>query len=345
MVERATRAKDRVANGGGQYFAAPIDDVSFIHSGCHLLDLALGGGWAENHVHNIVGDKSTGKTLLAIESCSNFALKYKKGKIRYRECESAFSNEYARAIGMPVDRVDFGADPVDTVEDLFEDLTKIAEGSRGPELCIVDSLDALSDRAEMGRNLDEGTYGTGKARMMSQLFRRLVRVMAKKQVTLLIISQVRSAIGVTFGDKTTRSGGRALDFYSSTIPYLSHLGTISKTVLNQRRPVAIRVRVRVKKNKIAFQGRDAEFKVRFGHGIDDLDASVQWLDVCKRLKSELGVTDKPEAFVSQVSKLPDAEYYAELARVNEAVTRVWYEIERGLIPARRKYDHAALETA
>jgi predicted ATP-dependent serine protease len=53
---------------GGNYFAHPKTKLKFIPSGCKLLDLALGGGWARGRVANIVGDKSTGKTLLCIEA-------------------------------------------------------------------------------------------------------------------------------------------------------------------------------------------------------------------------------------------------------------------------------------
>ena len=347
MVERAKRR----VNGGGNYWSAPKTDVQFIPSGCRLLDLALGGGWAENRIANIVGDKSTGKTLLAIEACANFAMKYKKskGNIRYRECEAAFSNDYAQAIGMPIERVDFGTDPIDTVEDLFEDLTKIIEGARGPELCIVDSLDALSDRGEMSRAIDAPTFGQGKPKMMSQLFRRLVRGMARKQVTLIIISQVRTAIGVTFGDKTSRSGGRALDFYASQVPYLSYLGKVSQTIQNQERATAIKIRTRVKKNKVGPALRDAEFKIRFGFGIDDHEASINFMDSCGRLEDDLGITkhakQKLRPYYDGVDAMDNAAYQAELARVHAAVTRVWYEIEKQSLPTRVKYNHAAAESA
>lgn len=39
-------------------------------TGCVLLDSALGGGWPYGRMVNVVGDKSTGKTLLAIEACA-----------------------------------------------------------------------------------------------------------------------------------------------------------------------------------------------------------------------------------------------------------------------------------
>jgi RecA/RadA recombinase len=64
------------------YFARPKTDMDFIASGCKVFDLALGGGWAERRIANVVGDKSTGKTLLAIEASANFASKYPKGRTR-----------------------------------------------------------------------------------------------------------------------------------------------------------------------------------------------------------------------------------------------------------------------
>ncbi len=55
---------------GGAYFATS-GSVKFIPSGNCLLDLALGGGWACGRVSNIIGDKSTGKTLIAMEMMAN----------------------------------------------------------------------------------------------------------------------------------------------------------------------------------------------------------------------------------------------------------------------------------
>lgn len=333
-------------NGGGNYFAAPKTNIDFIKSGSHTLDLALGGGWAENRIANVVGDKSTGKTLLCIEGCANFAIKYealikkKKARLRYRESEHAFDKLYAGALGMPIEHVDFG-DPIETVEDLFEDLQKIVEKSKGPEFVVVDSLDALSDRSEMEREIDEGSYGANKAKKMSELFRRLTGPMERKQVTLLIVSQVRDKIGVTFGSKFSRTGGRALDFYASQVLMLAHLGRIVQTRKGLKRATGVRVLGKLEKNKVALPFREAEFSINFGYGVNDAQACINWLKAVKAFKPKaFGMTEEESKNILPIMLDMTRKEEAQMMELlHAACTQQWFEIEAALMPKRSKYGH------
>lgn len=332
MVVRRTR----IIKPGGNYFASPKSGLNFIHSGAKVLDLALGGGWAEDRVSNIVGDKSTGKTLLCIEASANFTMKYPKGKIRYREAEAAFDQPYAKALGMPIERIDFG-EPLETVEDLFEDLTAIVDGAKSKELVIVDSLDALSDRGEMERDMDKGTFGAQKAKLLSQLFRRLVQKMARKHVTLIIVSQVRDKIGPSFGRNTTRSGGKALDFYASQVLYLAHVGRLWRTVSGTKRTIGVNVQAKVDKNKVSLPFRECGFSIRFGYGVDDAQACIDWLSETKNLK-EVGLSkEDTKYYLNKLLKMEPEDAQSRLLELQAAVERNWYEIERRLLPTRSKY--------
>jgi recombination protein RecA len=328
---------------GPGYFARPKADVEFISSGSSTLDLALGGGWAESRISNVVGDKSTGKTLLCIESAANFASKYPRGLIKYRESEAAFLPDYAGALGLPLNRVDFGDDYLETVEDFFEDLSAsiaLARKKKQPLYYLLDSLDGLSDRAEMARELGEGSYGTAKAKNLSQLFRRLTQQMSTCNVTLMVVSQVRDDIGAMFGRKIKRSGGRALDFYASQVVFLSQLGRINRTVRGVKRPIGVNIRAHVDKNKIGLPFREAEFPILFGYGIDDLRSCLEWLIVIKRANDIPGAPRTKEAIREYLSALwakPAGEYRRIESAIHAAVESNWWELERSFLPERTKY--------
>jgi len=334
---RRERIRVRIGKGGGgNYFAAPNTSLEFIPSGCKVLDLALGGGWVENRIINIVGDKSTGKTLLCIEASANFARKYPKGKILYREAEAAFDPGYAKAIGMPIDRVDSDK-PLETVEDLFEDLTEVVKNAKGPVLYICDSLDALSDRAEVVRDMDQGSYGAEKAKKLSQLFRRLIRLMANKQVTMIIVSQVRDKIGLSFGRKTTRSGGKALDFYASQVVYLAHIGILARVVSNRKLPSGVIVRAKLDKNKVGLPFREAQFQIMFGYGIDDVTACVEYIKEIGALKQADIKESEIKGYSRRLMRGSAEDELYETDRLRKFVEKRWYEIEKSLLPQRTKY--------
>jgi RecA/RadA recombinase len=90
----------------GNYFTNE-KSLDFIPSGCQLLDLILGGGWAVGRVSNVIGDESTGKSLVASEACANAIKTSPKGRIFYHEVESAFDKQYGEMLGMPVDKMTF----------------------------------------------------------------------------------------------------------------------------------------------------------------------------------------------------------------------------------------------
>lgn len=293
------------------YHFDPIKEIKINKQEVDVFDVHVPDGhlfWANGFVNH--------NTLLAIEASANFAIAEPKGKIRYREAESAFDNNYAAALGFPLEQVDFG-EPIETIEDFFEDLQKVTEGAKGPELYVVDSLDALSDRAEMERDIDQGSYGAEKAKKLSQLFRRCVSGLAEKDITLMIISQVRENIGaMPFAKKYTRSGGKALNFYSSQVAWLSQLGKLDKTVSNVKRITGVKIKAAIEKNKVGLPYRDAEFSVIFGYGIDDWKACA---DFWKQVTGEI---------VPKTTSLED---------LHRMVSDEWWAIENKFLPKESKY--------
>lgn len=325
----------------GNYFASGASrDLEFVSTGCEVLNCVLGGGYVLGRITNIVGDKSTGKTLQAIEACANFIKEYPDGVIRYAEAEAAFDQPYAAALGMPVDKTEF-VDQIQTVEDFYEDLeSTIAKLSGRPCIYILDSLDSLSDRAEQKRDIDEGSYNMQKAKKLGEMFRRTVQNISGARVLLIIISQIRDKIGVTFGEKHTRSGGKALDFYASQVLWLAEVEKTTKVIDKVERVIGIRVKATCKKNKVGLPFRKCEYPLLFGYGIDDLTANIEWLKDVGRLEDlkELGFS--AEGYKVRVNNLrnkggPDV---VELrTKLNACVRKNWEVIETKFLPTSRKY--------
>lgn len=313
----------------------------FFSSGCGLLNRVLGGGWMLGRMHNIIGDKSTGKTLLWIEAAANFKRKFVKGKIRVAESEAAFDRQYAQSQGLPKEDITFLDPKPSTVEEVFNDIELFCKGlKKGQQgMYVVDSWDALSDAAEMSKKIDKASYGTGKAKQTSQMFRRLTRKLEKKKVTLFVISQIRDNIGVMFGEKHTRAGGRALDFYATHCLWLAQKQQIQIKKKGIKRTVGILIRANCKKNKVCAPFRQCDFPIIFYYGVDDFAAAARWLVEVKRGK-EIGIQNKQKEadnYVAAANKLPDKKYRALRKQLNEIVRRVWDEIEELFAPTRRKY--------
>lgn len=319
--------------------------VNFVSSGCFLLDLALGGGWAQGRMVNVVGDRSAGKTLLVIEAAANFArIGIPPADIGYREAEAAFDEEYAQTLGFPK-----GVKPVtdiDTVEALHDDFKKFLEARQSTSACFyaLDSFDALSDEAEMKRDIDESSFGAAKAKKSSEMFRKLTRLQGGANCTLFIISQIRDNIGVTFGEKHKRSGGKALDFYASQIIWLHEAGKIDKTVGGIKRIVGVNVKAKIKKNKVGLPFREVQFRVIFGYGIDDEFSMLDWLVEYEKggKGSKFVLRDLSELqWSNAINKARREQDWDKIEDYNailrEEVRERWEAIEEAIAPPMRKY--------
>lgn len=300
----------------GLYFAQDKTTLKFINTGCLLLDLVIGGGWPLGRIVNIVGDKSTGKTLLAMEAAANFLRQYPDGLVVYKECESAFDPEYAKALGIPVDRFELDQGRIRTVEALIKDVDIwIKNKKKPPTLYVIDSLDAISDDAEMERDITKGTYGAAKPKLLSEFFR--TRNADLGNMCLMIISQVRDNLNAgLFGKKHVRSGGKALDFFASVVMWLYKLKDEVKTIHNIKRVVGVHIKAKNDKNKVSLPFRECQFLIRFGYGIEDRQASIDFLAEAGIMKATEGLNN---------------------TELNELVKKTWYDLEKQVLPEKGKY--------
>jgi RecA/RadA recombinase len=293
---------------------------------------------------NLVGDTSSGKTLLAIEACANFSRLYGAENARYIESEAAFDDAWAAKLGMPpgIQR----CDEIRTVEDLHDDLSGYMRDLKGnPGLYVLDSVDALSSLAEVRRQItDKSTYAAEKAKVLHEIFRRRVKDIGLAQCCLMLISQTKDNVGNTFVPKT-RSGGHALDFFASQIVWLHEVGKENRTVSGVERTVGINVRALNKKNKVGEPFRPVDFLIVFSYGVDDELSMIKWLAKHKADDSKMqhrlaqpNAASPYEMAVRRAREKHDIERLSAYASELRAATRCrWLEIEDALRAPLPKY--------
>ena len=131
-----------------------------------------------------------------------------------------------------------------------------------------------------------------QARTISKGMRKITGVIGQNNVTLLCLNQVRTKIGVMFGDPTTTPGGKAIPFHASL-----RLGLTGGTYVKDAKGnvIGINVIATVKKNKLAPPHRKVRFKILFGEGIDE--GEELYMALFEYLKKDKIVVDGKEMVV------------------------------------------------
>ena len=312
LEETVKEIKDRFGEGSiMKLVEVKKVDVAAIPTGSPSLDIALGiGGVPRGRIIEIYGPEASGKTTLALHIVAN--AQKGGGTAAFVDAEHALDPAYAKKIGVKMDDLlisqpDTGEQALDIVETLVR--------SNAVDVIVIDSVAALTPQAEIEGEMGDTHVGR-QARLMSQALRKLTALVAKGNVTVIFINQIRMKIGVMFGNPETTPGGQALKFYSSVRIEVRRAAQIKQG----DQVVGNRVRAKVVKNKVAPPFQTTEFDIMYNEGIskegDLIDTGVKYGVVAKTGNSfsfgetKLGVgREKAKTYLRENPKI-----YAEILK-------------------------------
>ena len=250
-------------------------DLGSVHTGSLALNRIITGdydkGYPIGSIIEISGEAGTGKTAFISNA---FISAQEQGYYTVMiDNEHAYSKEFAEILGVDNSKVIY-AQP-ECMEDCFafaENAIKaIREKDKDTPIVIgFDSIGTAPCKKELSDAYDanQEMIGAIRAKAAGKCLRKFNSLLRKEKALLIIVNQLRSKVGIMYGDATTTAGGgKALPFYASIRLRLS-VPTAGILRDERKNPVGVQGGVKCLKSRSTAPHQTCLFKFHYTTGID-----------------------------------------------------------------------------
>lgn len=291
------------------------------------INYHLGGGIRYGSIIELIGEESTGKTLLALNFCK--VAQSMGGMVLWDDAEATFDPAWAKKHGVNLSKFELlpFENEIEKVSDWIADMGVFYRSkllNNEPILLVVDSIAVLDggealETAEMDSKAEMGR----RSMKMGSLLRRRMKIFAKYGICVIAINQIRKKIGASmFEDPETTPMAQVMKYYASQRVGLYRGKRIKQGVGKKAKWVGNFVYMRTKKNKTSVPRDNIKTQVYFlehegQFGYSKYFGLAELLINKRIIKRKSGKLYYKEKFISKVKEDDESAFIAAISSDKE----------------------------
>lgn len=236
--------------------------VDRIPTGWFQFDLSSGGGFPRGMVSLIYGPEGSGKTTLTYKLLAAHQRRFPKLYNAIIDVEHVYAPDWAEKMGVDTSKLYvFNPDFVEQAGDVLETILY----SEDCGLVIVDSLAALETSKAINQPMDK-VQVAGAAIMIKRMCNKVTAAQnaaykeGREPPTVVYVNQIRTKIGVLFGNPETQPGGNTPRFQSSFTVRLWSKAIIDEKI-SKVLPARREIQTAIQKHRVEICSKNAKWEM------------------------------------------------------------------------------------
>jgi len=192
-------------------------EIERISTGSISMDIETGGGLPKSRLVEIFGKESSAKTYISLKTVAE-AQKVSTKPNLWIDAEGVFDPEWATRLGVDLSRLEVAKS--ETLEDAGTILDAYVRSNQY-SVIVLDSVAALLPEEDLDKPMDDSERIGNRAMLMNRIVRKIQSALNTKEddkvneTLIIFINQVRSQIGVMYGNPDDTPGGKGIRFCAS----------------------------------------------------------------------------------------------------------------------------------